>query len=694
MQFFVPAKGQGEGENEMQFARGGGLRRIGLMLSAGVVAALAVAGATSAQANISASDNPEFVTFCHVAGRADDPANMVTLTLPSNAVFGQAGHLNEDGTAQAGHEQDHLGACETPPPPTDVCPNIEGDQAEIPTGLVKDEQGNCVTPPPGDTGVKQLVVTKTAGTFWRKVYNWDVEKSVDKSQLNVKPGETASVVWRVDVTLTGWTPRDMIVGGTIMVANPNDTAVSGVVLTDQIPDVTVFCGVNDNADLTVPANGSVSCIYAAPLSSTQGGTNTATAVGSLNGVDVSATATAEFTFRETPNYEINKTVKAVDGKNTWSDITGTTSFTYDEEFPCSSQGRTNVVELRGDNPSTEATETDHQLDTDSASVTVQCSTSTPPPPPPPPPPTVTSDELMDVQVVKDATAQAQLVNGQADITYTVRVRNNGPNQAHNVQLADSAPAGVTFLAITTPPAGWDLHALGCAAELLARDARPRGRADDRVLGPRHADRHLRQLGNWDGSGQGHERHEQHRRCLDARHGSRDAADDHPEANNKAETHGQAEARGLPDPQGDTGHGQGKWQAADRPRDGDPVKEPGCRRRRTLRRQGLRQDRQDQQAGRRPARDYAEQGRDHARHDHERESVQQRPDRRDRRIRAAGHRLGDSPSGTRSVLPVCREHRYLGDWLVGAARPPQPSSSGRCGRSASHRLVLQLRPPAA
>ena len=32
-------------------------------------------------------------------------------------------------------------------PPTDVCRNIEGNQAEIPSGMVKDEQGNCVTPP-------------------------------------------------------------------------------------------------------------------------------------------------------------------------------------------------------------------------------------------------------------------------------------------------------------------------------------------------------------------------------------------------------------------------------------------------------------------------------------------------------------------------------------------------------------------
>lgn len=56
---------------------------------------------------------PTFVTICHAAGLADEPANFVTLTLPENAVYGQAGHFNENGTPQAGHEQDTLGACPT-----------------------------------------------------------------------------------------------------------------------------------------------------------------------------------------------------------------------------------------------------------------------------------------------------------------------------------------------------------------------------------------------------------------------------------------------------------------------------------------------------------------------------------------------------------------------------------------------------
>lgn len=64
------------------------------------------------------ADQPEQVTICHAAGLADQPANYVTLTLPWVAVYGQAGHFNENGTTQAGHEEDTLGPCATAPSPS------------------------------------------------------------------------------------------------------------------------------------------------------------------------------------------------------------------------------------------------------------------------------------------------------------------------------------------------------------------------------------------------------------------------------------------------------------------------------------------------------------------------------------------------------------------------------------------------
>ena len=214
----------------MHFIRDGRLRRLLLTTALVVVAALGITSATSARVDVGSSGSATFalttndkVTLCHAAGR-DGTTQFVTLTISYNAAFGQAGHFYEDGTPRAGHEDDYLGPC-NPPPPTDVCPNIAGNQADVPAGMIKNEQGNCVTP------------------------------------------------------------------------------------------------------------------------------------------------------------------------------------------------------------------------------------TTPTTPTTPPPPSVKSDEFMDVRVGKDATPQVQLVNGQADITYTVRVRNEGPNQAHEVSLVDAAPTGVTFLAVTQPPAG-------------------------------------------------------------------------------------------------------------------------------------------------------------------------------------------------------------------------------------------------
>lgn len=89
------------------------------------------------------------VTICHVAGLAEDPANTVTLTIALVAAVGPAGHFNEDGTTQAGHEQDYWGPCETTPPPPElvwVC--TEDDEiVQVPIDEADDPQYHPTTPP-------------------------------------------------------------------------------------------------------------------------------------------------------------------------------------------------------------------------------------------------------------------------------------------------------------------------------------------------------------------------------------------------------------------------------------------------------------------------------------------------------------------------------------------------------------------
>ena len=84
------------------------------------------------------------VTFCHVKPTPGVPAGI--LTLPEQAFL--------NGHQPHGDFIMYDGAiCPPPPPPpppnepTDVCPNLEGDQATVPDGYELVD-GNCVQPPP------------------------------------------------------------------------------------------------------------------------------------------------------------------------------------------------------------------------------------------------------------------------------------------------------------------------------------------------------------------------------------------------------------------------------------------------------------------------------------------------------------------------------------------------------------------
>jgi peptidoglycan hydrolase-like protein with peptidoglycan-binding domain/phosphodiesterase/alkaline phosphatase D-like protein len=48
-------------------------------------------------------------------------------------------------------------------PTVDLCPNIDGAQASIPTGMILDGSGNCVTPPPTDTTAPVISAVVSAG---------------------------------------------------------------------------------------------------------------------------------------------------------------------------------------------------------------------------------------------------------------------------------------------------------------------------------------------------------------------------------------------------------------------------------------------------------------------------------------------------------------------------------------------------
>ncbi len=76
------------------------------------VALLLAAGFATAGLRPAIGGNEDNITICHAAGQ-EGTTHFVTLTISPNAVFGPGGHFNEDGTPQAGHEQDYMGPCRT-----------------------------------------------------------------------------------------------------------------------------------------------------------------------------------------------------------------------------------------------------------------------------------------------------------------------------------------------------------------------------------------------------------------------------------------------------------------------------------------------------------------------------------------------------------------------------------------------------
>ncbi len=106
---------------------------IGWLAVIGLAIAIVLVAAQPARAQ-------DKVTICHAAG-LEGTTKFVTLTIAYPAVYGPGGHFNENGTTQAGHEQDYLGPCEgdaTPSP--EVTPE--------PTPVVTPEPTPIVTPEP------------------------------------------------------------------------------------------------------------------------------------------------------------------------------------------------------------------------------------------------------------------------------------------------------------------------------------------------------------------------------------------------------------------------------------------------------------------------------------------------------------------------------------------------------------------
>ena len=340
----------------------------------------------------------------------------------------------------------------------------------------------CFDPKEGPTPT--LSVQKDAAGTSRIQHTWAIDKQVkvagasdatygDNASLALADGGAGSFTWKVTVTHSQ--VQTYAVTGTIRLVNSGSVAVTGVNVSDSLPGAAIDCGNGQSTGVTVPANTTVNCAYSV-TPGTPVENNTATATW---GSDGSAQATATIAWAAPIVAGTPASVEdggQIDQSLGLGDLTNNSwTKTYDERWTCQSgtpspnPGRTNTATVTWDGGTA----------SDSASVQVGCGT-TPPPQPPTTPVTPPTDEFMDVQVMKDATPQVQLVNGQADVAYTVRVRNNGPNGATNVHVVDAAPGGVTFVSVTQQPVNGSCSIAGGA--LLDCSLGSLGPGVERVIG--------------------------------------------------------------------------------------------------------------------------------------------------------------------------------------------------------------------
>jgi hypothetical protein len=164
---------------------------------------------------------------------------------------------------------------------------------------------------------EDLTVTKDANPSFTRTYNWAIAKAVDKSEIDIASGSSATFNYSVNVTETSFTDSGWQVNGTITVTNPNnfeDITVTNI--TDAVSNGG-SCTVAGGSNVKVPAGQSMplsyTCVYNTPPTGSSG-KNTATATwdqATASTPSGSATGSADFAF-STPTKTVNQTVNVTD----------------------------------------------------------------------------------------------------------------------------------------------------------------------------------------------------------------------------------------------------------------------------------------------------------------------------------------------------------------------------------------------
>ncbi|GAA1147281.1 vWA domain-containing protein [Ornithinicoccus hortensis] len=193
------------------------------------------------------------------------------------------------------------------------------------------------TEQPADASVQvcseiALTVVKDADATFDRTYEWEIEKSVDETDVVVDPetGE-ATFGYTVEAVQAGYDDSGYELSGTIEVTNPHEFGAVVVDVTD-VPDVGegVTCTVTDGEGVEVPAGETVTLDYVCDIPEgtvPTDGTNTATVTWDGG----SATGSSDVVFEI--DTETDKTVPVVDDQTDPANPVELGTVTWDVDLP-------------------------------------------------------------------------------------------------------------------------------------------------------------------------------------------------------------------------------------------------------------------------------------------------------------------------------------------------------------------------
>jgi hypothetical protein len=223
-----------------------------------------------------------------------------------------------------------------------------------------------------------VTVTKTAVPSFTRRYNWQIQKSVNPTDIYLFDGQSQNATWTVTVTPGSppFTDSNIQLAGSVTVSNTSGSTVTIDAITDQLSNslgsVTLTCP-NGTGPVTLANNATYVCTYTKTFATTPTGAQSNTATVTIEagaGLDPSVfTGSAQFNFANATPTEIDKNPPVYDNYNGAGEtLLGNASgspFTYTKTYTCgSTHDESNVarVDLTGvTDPTASATEHLHCL---------------------------------------------------------------------------------------------------------------------------------------------------------------------------------------------------------------------------------------------------------------------------------------------------------------------------------------------